>query len=349
MADKSVSKAASAEQKIGYIGLRLREKSTYGGLSVAVGLVLPFLIKFDPALANSGVDTIVTGLSYAGMAIGIFIGVFLPENGSPDSASAAASDRGSIESVRSLLLPLVLALTLLALWSLPGYAQAASLPPVITKTAPSPLTSIGQPYPTKGCGFYYGIDAEGGAGGVSGAPAGTTVIGGDIGGLIGYACPMAGLPFFFEALADFQNLNATGSDGFSLTGPGHLEQRFGIQTPLLAFLPSLGAPSTGTVPSIQPMLPPGVAINGSAQNYVYVAANEDDISSQFGLATARAWLFSPEVGTGMLIPLKTSNGTPIVADAFAGAELQSDAVCVGGIIVCPKLATRFKTGVSFKY
>jgi hypothetical protein len=72
----------NAGQEISYLGARLREKSTYGGLAVAVGLALPFLIKLDPHLAGTNADTIVTAISYVGMGVGIFIGIFLPEKGS---------------------------------------------------------------------------------------------------------------------------------------------------------------------------------------------------------------------------------------------------------------------------
>ena len=207
-------------------------------------------------------------------------------------------------------------------------------------------SQIGAPYPTAKCGLYYGINAEGGAGVVPNAPPGTTVIGGDIGGLIGYACPVGNIPFFAEQIVDFQNLNA-GNSGFSLSGPIHLEQRAGVQTPLLQLLPSLGFPNLGTAPSL-PVLPPGATV-GAPQNYLYAALNEDDISSQFiGLASGRKWLLSPEIGTGMLIPIKLSNGTNIVADTYAGYEMQSDAMCIGGGM-CPKLGGRFKVGTSFKY
>ncbi len=208
---------------------------------------------------------------------------------------------------------------------------------------------VGAPYPTVKCGFYYGINAEGGAGTVPNAPAGTVVIGGDIGGLIGYACPVGSLPFFAEAIADFQNLNA-GNAGFSLSGPVHLEQRAGVQTPLLQLLPSLGF-NTSSLTSAQqpigPLLPPG-ATAGTPVNYIYGAINEDDISSSLGLRSGRSWLISPEIGTGMLIPVKLSNGTPIVADTYAGYELQSNAMCIGAGM-CPKLGQRLKVGVSFKY
>lgn len=220
---------------------------------------------------------------------------------------------------------------------------APALAQTVTKAAPS--SSLGSPYPTSRCGFYYGINAEAGAGVVPGAPSGTTVVGGDVGALVGYACPSSPLNWFAEAIFDFQNLNA-GNNGFSMSGPAHLEQRAGFQTPLFSFLGSLGI-NTGTPQSVQPMLPPGVTVSGSTQNYIYGAINEDDISSQLGAATAHQWLISPEIGTGMLIPLSAGTHT-IIADTYAGIELQSNSFCLGAL-ACPKLGTRYKTGVSFKY
>lgn len=201
-------------------------------------------------------------------------------------------------------------------------------------------------YPTK-CGVYYGINAEGGAGVVPNAPAGTTVIGGDIGVLVGYACVAASTPWFAEAIFDFQNLNA-GNNGFSLSGPFHGEGRVGIQTSLIPFMASLWPGlNTGTAPSL-PVLPPQYSVVGTPANYVYGAVDVDDISSQFGLATAHQWLVSPEVGTGILFNLVSTNKTVIVADTYAGVELQSNSLCLGANM-CPKLGTRYKTGVSFKY
>ena len=230
---------------------------------------------------------------------------------------------------------------------LASVALIALVLPAAAADMPVKAPPVGGPYPTTRCGLYYGINAEGGAGTVPGTPPGTTVIGGDIGGLIGYACPVGTIPFFAEAIFDFQNLNA-GNSGFSLSGPAHLEQRVGMQTPLLQLLPSLGFPSTGTAPSL-PVLPPGATV-GQAQNYIYGAINEDDISSQFGLASAHDWLISPEIGTGMLIPITLSSGTHIVADTYAGYEMQSNSMCLGGATgMCPKLGGRFKVGTSFKY
>ena len=95
-------------------------------------------------------------------------------------------------------------------------ANVALIALVLPATAADMATKAppaGGPYPTTRCGLYYGINAAGGAGTVPGTAPGTTVIGGDIGGLIGYACPVGTIPFFAEAIFDFQNLNA-GNSGF---------------------------------------------------------------------------------------------------------------------------------------
>jgi hypothetical protein len=199
-----------------------------------------------------------------------------------------------------------------------------------------------RPLPAVGCGLYYGVNALGSAATINGAPAGSTAIGGDVGGTLGYTCtPTAGTIWFVEAQADFQNLNG-GSNGFALTGPAHLEQRAGFGGPLnafLNFLPNLNLPS---VPSL-PGLPAGATISTTV-GYAYMALNEDDISAQLGLASNRQWLISPEAGVGMWNRLSNN----VVADVWAGAKFQSQAICLGGA-VCPKLNTGLVTGVSFKY
>ena len=172
--------------------------------------------------------------------------------------------------------------------------------------------------------------------------------GGDVGAVVGYACPIGSTPWFAEVIGGFQNLNG-GTNGFSLSGPAHVEERVGFQTPLLSFisLPSIGLnlPQPGSLP----VLPPGASLAGSPQNYIYGAFNQDDISASIGLATSKAWLFSPEIGTGFLNAIKTASGQIVVADVWAGVELQSNSTCLGATSICPKLGNRFKTGVSFKY
>ena len=219
------------------------------------------------------------------------------------------------------------------LWS--GVASAADMP---LKSLPATA------YPTVKCGVYFGVNAEGKAGLVNGAPPGTTLIGGDVGGLVGYACPLGSFPWFAEFIADFQNLNAS-SNGFSLTGPAHLEERVGVQTPLIPFLSALGFPNLGT--PMVPILPPGAAPVGNPANYIYMAVNEDDISASQGLGVAHAWLISPEIGTGLLTTIKMGTLT-FVSDTYAGVELQTNSICLGAVM-CPKLGVMAKVGESIKF
>src|SRR5580692_5576694 len=126
-----------------------------------------------------------------------------------------------------------------------------------------PLSNI---YPTTKCGLFYGINAEGGSGIVNGAPAGTVQIGGDVGGLVGWACPTAGIPYFVQANFDFQNLNA-GNAGFSMKGPAHFTQLAAIQTPLVSWVSGWLNIGQSNIPAVVPLLPPGVSIVGTPQNY----------------------------------------------------------------------------------
>lgn len=216
----------------------------------------------------------------------------------------------------------------------PAFAQT------VTK-APATVPSFGYPATS---GFYFGVNAEAAASGVTSAPAGTVQTGGDIGLTVGYATPLAGIPLFAEFIGDFQNLNA-GNAGFSMSGPLHLEQRVGAQIPLLQFLPMLGLGNPLTPTS--PVLPPGVTPNGPAQTYVFGGVNEDDISAQLGVGTARAWMISAEVGPGLLTPIKLSNGWNAVIDTWIAYTAQSSALCIGGI--CPKMGNGVRGGVSVKF
>lgn len=223
--------------------------------------------------------------------------------------------------------------SLFALAALGGVAAAADLP------HKAPLFS---PLPVVGCGAYYGVNALGSAATVEGAPPGSSVIGGAVGGTLGYTCtPTAGTVWFAEVIVDFQNLNG-GSNGFSLTGPAHIEQRVGFGGPLnqfLTILPNLNLPAVPTLPG----LPPGVTA-GAPIGYVYAAVNEDDMSAHYGLDANRVWVIAPEAGVGMWTRLSNQ----VVADVWAGAKFQSQAICLGGV-TCAKLNTGLVTGVSFKY
>jgi len=217
---------------------------------------------------------------------------------------------------------LPLLLTTAALWVWVSQAQAADVP-----TKAPPILA----YPTTKCGGYLGINAQGSAAKVSDAPPGTIATGGIIGGLAGYACPTATFAWFIEGIADWQNLG-TSNGQFSTKANFHGAIRGGVQTDLLQLLPQI-LPGTGIPTSLPsptpPVLPPGASANGPMVNYVYGEVNFDDVSSQFMQATARDWLISPEIGTGLLTPVKLANGKPIVVDTWIGLEFQSQSQQIG--------------------
>lgn len=199
------------------------------------------------------------------------------------------------------------------------------------------------PYPEGRCGLYYGVTTIGSAAPIANGPVGATALGGSIGGTIGYTCDRGATFWFAEGIAGFQNLNG-GTQGFSMSGPVHLQQRLAFGGPinqLLSLLPNLSFPA---VPSI-PALPNGVTA-GPAKGYIYAALNEDDISvSYLGINSGKAWLVSPELGVGMLTRLSNA----VVVDTWAGVKMQSNAICLAGGIQCPKISNGVVVGLSLKY
>src|SRR6185437_4756797 len=134
-----------------------------------------------------------------------------------------------------------LLLSTMAVLALGVTAHAADLGVAPLYKAPA----LGGPYPTKGCGTYYGVNALASASPTQDATPGATAIGGDIGGTFGWTCQTSPTTFWFvEGMADFQNLNGSGA-GFALSGPIHLEQRVGFGGPInsmLSVLPNLNTP-----------------------------------------------------------------------------------------------------------
>ena len=216
-------------------------------------------------------------------------------------------------------------------------ALAADMP---LKAAPFPAGG----YPTK-CGAYYGINVLGSAAPIADSPVvGTSLIGGDVGGLLGYTCNFnGGLAFWFaEVIVDAQNLNG-GAPGFNFGGPVHIEERLAFGSPIgnmLGMFPNLNLPA---VPSL-PAAPNGIT-SGTPNMYLYAAVNEDDISAQFGMSTARDWLVTPEVGIGAI----TRFSNNVVGDAWVGAKMESDAICITAGVSCPKMGMGVATGFALKY
>lgn len=205
------------------------------------------------------------------------------------------------------------------------------------------LAAIG-PYPTNGCGAYYGFNAIASALPIANATPGATAIGGDVGGTFGYTCALAnGSSWFLEGQGDLQNLNGTGGNGFHLGGQAHFAIRGGVSGPIVSMLPSLPNLNLPAVPSL-PILPQGVTVSGASQTFVYGAVNFDDISAQFGNAQARDWLISPEIG----LENRTRLSNNVVGAVWAGAVLDSNPICIGGV-ACPRLSTGLHTGFQFLY
>jgi len=213
--------------------------------------------------------------------------------------------------------------------------NAADLP--VAVKAPAGLFANGY----TGNGWYVGLDTIGGVGAVNGAPVGTTVTQAEVGGVVGYSWTLGANVFAFaEADLNWTNLNGS-TNGFSLTGPAHFEERFAIGTPintLLSLFPTLNLPSVPTLP----VLPAGVTA-GPQHPYLFVGLHEQDVSALFNLGIAHAWLFAPGIGIGAIST--TSNG--IGLDVWAEAQLDSNAVCVG--VQCANLGTVWRVGFAAKY
>jgi hypothetical protein len=225
----------------------------------------------------------------------------------------------------------------LAALSLPAFA--ADLP----IKAP-PLSNI---YPTSKCGLYYGVVVQGSSGVVNGAPAGTVQIGGDVGGLIGYACPTSAIPWFVEFDAMFQNLNA-GNAGFAMSGPAHLEAEAAIETPLVALFGQYFNIGQSNIPGPSVWLPTGYSVNGPATSYVGIVTAVDDISASSGVASAHEWLWTPlGLRTGLLFNLVGPNNIKMVGDAFAGLNFQSNAISFGSALPNTPNSTSAKIGEQF--
>jgi len=75
--------ATQVTQDVSYIGARLREKSTYGGMAVALSFAAALFHSSFPKVGNIDPQTLATAIEYLGLGIGTFIGIFLPEKGSP--------------------------------------------------------------------------------------------------------------------------------------------------------------------------------------------------------------------------------------------------------------------------
>jgi hypothetical protein len=199
-----------------------------------------------------------------------------------------------------------------------------------------PKAAVAAPagYPYTSCGVYFGIDTVA----VTGSAAQ-----GEIGGLVGYSCPIGTQAFWFvEGDFNFANLNTT-QNGISLSGPVSLEQRIAIGSPLsslLSLFPSLGL----QVPTL-PVLPAGITVVTS-HPYMFGALHEQDIGVFNGLSSYRQWEFSPGVGIGVLNQLSNS----VALDVFAEAQLMDKAFCAPATLAgCNNVGSLYRVGMAIKY
>jgi hypothetical protein len=313
-------------QDVSWLGARLREKSTYAGLAIAVSLVAPHF---------AGASDLVTALSDIGIGVGLLIAIFLPEKGSPVGVFKWPG--------LSMIAALVATAVLASLLSRPASADPinalllAKQPPLAAKSPSSPLQALNN------CGYYYGINTLGGAGSVNGGAPGASVIQGAVGGTIGYGCSIGATPgnfVFVEGNFDWANLNGATS-GLALTGPAHFEERFGLGSPLASLLPSAFNLSSSQIPA-DPLLPAGVTA-GPSYPFMFFSLHEQDVSAQLGLASNQEWLFSPGFGIGL--ESTWSNG--IIVEPAVQYVLQSSGLQVGPAKA--SLGNAIEASVTLKY
>lgn len=223
---------------------------------------------------------------------------------------------------------------LLALFVVPAHAQ------IVTKSAP-PLAA----YPYNTSGIYYGIGALGQGAIANIAGANAVALGAALNGVVGYQW-RGGLDFMaVEASAYWTNLGASAScplgTSCSVDSNVGLEQRFKLGFPYTAvsnLLPNFGAVFPG-LPVIS------VQTTGTQHPYLMAGVHEDDVSSQFGLSTGRAWQVQPVFGAGILG--QWTQG--LVVDMWAEASISNvgfDLVNGGLVTGKANIGTVYRAGVS---
>jgi opacity protein-like surface antigen len=227
----------------------------------------------------------------------------------------------------------------------------AATTPAFAADLPFKKNPFAQPYDLGHCGAYFGVNMAITSSSVNSdmVTPGTQVVQGEIGGTIGYGCPINatnGSFWFVEGLVDATNLNGS-TNGLALNGPAAFTERFGVGTPLNNMIGSLLPIGTQSpaVPNL-PVLPPGVTA-GTGAPYLFAALHENDISAQLGLMQNKQWLVS--YGAGVGIRYRLSNG--VVADTFAEYRTATNTLCVGplGIAGCAKIGNGVQAGVQFLY
>jgi hypothetical protein len=224
-------------------------------------------------------------------------------------------------------------------------AMAADQNPPVFK-APS-VISNGYPYGSSG--LFFGAYTEGGGGSVNGSVPGVssaslTDTQAGLGLTLGYGWGTKGSPFGFtlEGDAGWRNINGS-TQGFSVNGPLHFEQRGIAWTPasnILANIPFFQTLANQIPPFITP--PSGTATS-NLQFGLGAGLDEDDISTAFpGLASNKEWRLSPMVG--LFSMEQVSNGTAL--RSWAKVDFPQQSVCTGpvGKTACGGLETQFSVG-----
>lgn len=188
-------------------------------------------------------------------------------------------------------------------------------------------------YPYSKCGIYYGIGTGGSVTGTNSGVVGEKIVQGELDALVGYSCPLGAAGFWFiEGSAGVNNLNGS-VNGLALTGPLVLIQRAGVGSPINSYFPSFG--NGLSLPSL-PILPNGVSA-GPANGYFFAGMVEQKVNQD--------WLIAPIIGVGLLYRL--SDG--VVADTWAGWQMNSQSVCFGAGLGCGRSGNGARVGVAFKY
>ncbi len=196
-------------------------------------------------------------------------------------------------------------------------------------------------YPTK-CGFYYGVGTGGSAEHVNGSVVGTQIMQAEIDGIIGYTCPIGSAGFWFvEGSVGMDNVNGN-VNGFAMSGPLVMMQRFGAGSPINALINPFG--TSISLPSI-PTLPSNVTVSPGTP-YLFAGVVEEDVAVQLGFDShSHQWLIAPLLGAGLLTRLSNN----VVVDTWAGWQMNSQSFCPGFGVGCGKLGNGARVGVSFKY
>ncbi len=278
-----------AKQEISYIGARLRERSTYAGLAVAVGFIVAMMKgHIDPTALAGALESL-------GIGIGALIAIFLP-----DTAAKAV---------------IVFAIVSATLFGSPQ-ARAAD---VLPAKAPAAAT-INFTYPTLN-GMILEVFTDGGGSSVNasvpGVPSSSlTTTNAGIGATLGYMWTPKNSPvsFSFESSFEVQNFNGSNA-GLSLQGPLRIQEAIIAWAPwskVSAALPQLWNPfasiSTFTLPS-------GFAAQGNALLGLGVYYGAQDISSAFqGLQAGHEWRGNPGLEAIIAQPLVGGGAIRVAAE-----------------------------------